>query len=92
MGQRLDVASVSLWLIDELEAPARGGLPTVPGYELERELGRGEFGTVYLAVQQSLQHKVALKVLSRSQAARERCRAPVPAKRAPRRASPMRTW
>ncbi|MEZ6004374.1 MAG: FHA domain-containing serine/threonine-protein kinase [Planctomycetota bacterium] len=71
VGQRLDVASVSLWLIDELEAPARGGLPTVPGYELERELGRGEFGTVYLAVQQSLQRKVALKVLSRSQAARE---------------------
>jgi hypothetical protein len=38
--------------------------PEVPGYTIERELGRGSSGVVWLAVQDSLHRKVALKVLS----------------------------
>lgn len=40
-------------------------LPFVPGYELERVLGRGGMGTVFLARQLSLDRPVALKVMSR---------------------------
>ena len=37
-----------------------------PGYQLERELGRGAMAVVYLATQLSLKRQVALKVLDRS--------------------------
>lgn len=39
---------------------------TIPGYELIRELGAGGMATVYLAIQRSLDRKVALKVMKRN--------------------------
>lgn len=37
---------------------------SIPGYTIERELGSGGMAKVYLAVQHSLERKVALKVMS----------------------------
>jgi serine/threonine protein kinase len=36
----------------------------IPGYRIKREIGRGGIATVYLAVQESLDREVALKVMS----------------------------
>jgi len=38
--------------------------PDLPGFEILSELGRGGIATVYLAIQQSLDRRVALKVMS----------------------------
>jgi serine/threonine protein kinase len=38
----------------------------IPGYEIIRELGVGGMATVYLAIQRSLDRKVAIKVMKRS--------------------------
>ncbi len=62
-GQRLDVGPVSIWLSDGNSASYRA-LPTIPGYEVDREVGRGAGGHVYLATQTSLQRQVAIKVLA----------------------------
>lgn len=43
---------------------AQLGRPQVPGYQLEAEIGRGELGTVYRAVQLSSGRTVALKVMT----------------------------
>jgi hypothetical protein len=39
-------------------------LPEIPGYRVLRRLGRGGMADIFLAVQQSLQREVALKVLT----------------------------
>ena len=36
----------------------------IPGYEIEKHIGSGAMATVYLAVQKSLQRKVALKLMA----------------------------
>ena len=77
-GDRLQLGSQELVVVAPksskaaLAAAARaraaedsGRLPQIPGLQVERALGRGSNGTVYLAMQEKLQRKVAVKLLSK---------------------------
>ena len=46
-----------------VETPAGAPLPSIPGYTVQRELGRGGMGVVYLAHQEGLERLVAIKML-----------------------------
>jgi eukaryotic-like serine/threonine-protein kinase len=47
-------------------APARSNPPTLPGLVIERELGRGGAGAVYLAWEPALKRHVAVKLFPRN--------------------------
>ncbi len=48
---------------------ALGRFPRIPGLEIDRELGRGAMGVIYLATQTGLDRQVAVKVLPGAMAA-----------------------
>ena len=54
--------------------PEAGEYPEIPGFEIQRELGRGSTGVVYLARHQALGRQVALKVIPAIQGADQEAR------------------
>lgn len=62
--EKIDTPTVlSLSLEDSRQLSLEREAPSLPGYQLERVLGAGAFGMVYLGVQQSTGQRVAVKVL-----------------------------
>ena len=53
----------------DLTLPCPDSPPEIPGFAIERELGRGSMGVVYQAFQPSLDRRVALKVVRSGPAA-----------------------
>lgn len=44
----------------------RGKVPVIEGYEIDRKLGQGGMGSVYLATDQTLMRQVAIKIVTQS--------------------------
>ncbi len=54
--------------------PPTGEVPQIPGFAIEKELGRGSMGVVYLAWQETVGRRVAVKVMQAVPGADERAR------------------
>ncbi|MCP5419154.1 MAG: serine/threonine protein kinase [Gammaproteobacteria bacterium] len=52
--------------IDAAAADEKQKVPQIPGYTIEKPLGKGAMAAVYLAVQNALERQVALKVMASS--------------------------
>ncbi len=65
-GDRIRVGETLISILSDDVGDAAGGLigMNLDGYQLERRIGRGGMGTVYLAKQLSLDRPVAMKILS----------------------------
>ena len=51
------------WVEQPMVMPGSDRTPRIPGFVIERELGRGGMGVVYLATETGLDRSVALKIL-----------------------------
>ena len=64
--ERFAADSSGAWIVGPERLPAPEQPPTIPGFVIERELGRGGMGVVYQAWQPQLARRVAIKVVSAS--------------------------
>lgn len=70
-----DPAAILMALLDQLGAQdATGNVPSIKGYEIEKKLGTGGFGAVYLGRRKEDNQLVAIKVMLARVAVDERAR------------------